>query len=571
MVLIIGINQNTLANDIEKWTFETGGRVIAKPVIRNDSLFIGSCDGNFYVIDVTNGQELWHYETGNEIRTTAALQGSLICIESGNVLYGLNTAGNILWTDTLFKGDLTNEHDKWDCFRSSPQINNNIAYIGSENGLVLGVNILTGDRVFEAQTPQADATIETTPAIYKNKIYVGDWLGVFSVFDLTTGDLVWQFDTKDDISYEWWVNAIISQPLIYRDTVYFGGRNCNLYAFNPETGEKIWRYKQPDDKWLFGGPVVSNDTLYVGSSYQKMLYAFSPDEPELFWEENVYGLNYGDPVIHDNLILVGTGGTSNPNSGSLTIVDKRNHKMIERFNVGGWVETPAYYKGTILFGCGDSTIYAIDEKALLENLRPDTYVKMTGDIDLGQQFPDGSIDTCFYIFNDGPGADSLSGVSSGSYVSVTPEKINLLPGDSAKVTISVQLSDLELGKDTISIQYNSLNSLIPDHHFLKDIFLDVVKVTGLNDHRDINVILEQNYPNPAHEVTHINFTLKKQGAIEIILNDLTGKEKAVLLNGVRKPGRHNLRFNTSQYENGIYFYALKTNNQMIKKKMIIIN
>ncbi len=365
LFLFLGVN-SLAGNKLIEWSFLTGGKVYASPVIRNDILYIGSLDSNFYAIDAITGNELWRFNAKNQILTTAVIYKDIICFESGNILYGLSINGDILWKTKLYEGKVINQHDQWDCFRSSPELFNSIVYIGFEEGLVFGINIITGEQVFEAQTPQANASIETTPAIYSNKIFVGDWLGVISAFDLKTSNLLWQYDTKDDNIYEFWVNSIVSQPLIYNDKVYFGGRSCNLYCLDPETGEKIWMYHQPEDKWIFGGPVESENVLYTGSSLQEVVYAFDADTPKLKWEVDVSGLNYGMPLIYDNYVIVGTAGYPNIESGSLSIVDKQNKVLKARFVVKGWVQcTPAISKGIIYFGCADGNIYAINMQKLL--------------------------------------------------------------------------------------------------------------------------------------------------------------------------------------------------------------
>jgi outer membrane protein assembly factor BamB len=559
------------AQNAAKWVFETGNKVIATPVVRNDSLFIGSLDGNFYTIDINTGAEIWHYTTDNEIRTTAALYGNLVCFESGNILYALDMGGNLLWTDTLYKGDLINEHDMWDCFRSSPQLKDNIAYIGSEEGSVIGVNVETGIRVFEAQTVEADATIETTPAIYNNKIYVGDWLGVMSVFDLTTGDLLWSYDTKDDGTYAW-VNAIVSQPLIYRDTLYFGGRNCNLYAFDPETGDQFWMYHQPNDMWLFGGPVAADDTLYVGSSFQKVVYAFSPDEPELQWSADVYGLNYGNPVIHDDYILVGTGNTSDVSMGSLTIVNRLTHEIEERFTVGGWVETPHYLDGIIYFGCGDGKVYAVVEQDLLNTLRPNTFLKDDSDIDLGQMMNTGTADTSFYIYNDGEGEDSLTISTSETYSDLNLVSYILAPGDSVEISVTLNLTGLPAGTKNVFIRIQSNKGLLPENIITKRIRFEIQDVqSAVLSTISVPFSISQNYPNPASGNTVFDYTIDRACFVELRIVDLLGNEIIRLINEKKQEGSHTIQIDTSTIKNGSYVYIFLAGDHVISGKMTVVN
>ena len=553
-------------NDVIQWSFQTGGRVIATPVIRNDSLFIGSLDGNFYLLNALTGTEFWHFETGNEIRTTAVLYEDIICFESGNVMYGLDPGGDLLWTDTLYKGDLLNEHDMWDVFRSSPALSDSLAFIGSEEGLIIGVNVKTGERIFEAQTPQADVTIETTPAIYNNKVYVGDWMGVFSVFDITTQDLVWQYDTKEDNTYSW-VNSLVSQPLIYHDTVYFGGRNCNLYAFDPETGDRFWMYHQPDNMWLFGGPVVYEDTFYVGSSFQQVVYAFNPHQPELFWETGVYGINYGYPVIHDNYILTGTGNTGGISSGSLTIIDRKSRTMIERLNVPGWVETPLYLNGTIYFGCANGKVYAISEEALLNTQRPHTFVKEEDPIDLGQLDRDEPFScSLFYLYNDGEAEDSITCNSQYSYASIEPQAAILAPGDSLEVSVSFDLSDQNPGNRSMTLRFLSHKSLVPALELSRKV---IFEITGV----EAGAVFEQPsyysvgdiFPNPACGSASVKYDLEKNCQVQIRLFSSSGKELSCLVDEIKPAGSYTLKVDTS------FLFTFNMDEHFVTRSMSIIN
>lgn len=571
LLLLFQIALSISAADVVKWIFETGDRVIATPVIRNDSLFIGSLNGNFYAINAIDGTELWHYTAGNEIRTTAALYENIICFESGNVLYGLNMDGSLLWTDTLYDGSVINEHDEWDCFRSSPELLDSIAYIGSEEGLVFGVNVKTGERVFETQTPEANITIETTPAIFNNKIYVGDWYGVLSVFDLTTQNLLWQYDTKDDNTYSW-VNAIVSQPLIYRDTLYFGGRSCNLYALNPETGEKLWMYHQPGNMWLFGGPVVSDDVLYMGSSYQQVVYAFSPDEPELFWETSIYGKSYGYPVVHDDYILLGTGSFEGVHLGSLTIVNKQTHEIAERFNVDGWVETPLYHEGIIYFGCADGNVYAINEQNLLNTLRPNTVLQDENPINLGQLSNSGSIETSFYLKNIGAGKDSLTDITSCGFTSIDPETIILNPTDSVEVNVLLDLSDLSPGELSIYIRYHSHYSMIPETVVSKLINMEIIDAVSLDNFEDSKLVtISESFPNPTIGLTSFNYLVDKECFVQLDLFDMLGNRIVNLINETRPKGKHSLQFDTSILRAGTYLYVFKADNLKSTGKIVVLD
>jgi eukaryotic-like serine/threonine-protein kinase len=557
-------------NDPVVWKYKTDRAVIAAPMVRNDTVFIGSLDGNMYALNATSGQLLWQFGTHHQIRNSAVLLDNIVCFESGNVLYGLSNGGALLWTDTLYHGKLINEHDEWDVFRPSPIIDNGIAYIGSEEGFVIGVKIETGERVFQVQTPQANANIETTPAIYRGKIYVGDWLGVLSTFDLETRELLWQYDTKADNTYTHWVNALISQPLIHNDILYFGGRSCNLYALDPETGKKLSMYHQPSNMWIFGGPVEADNILYAGSSYQQVLYAFSPEKLELLWQIKVHGINYGDPLAIDKYVVVGTGDYNSRNSGSVTIVNTETKTIDGRINVGGWVQTPVFNNGKIFFGCADGHIYAVSMQGLLEKEWPKITLEAPGTIDLGQVEAKGEIQATFNILNSG-GTDSISITAPSSIISFTPSNFILNPKSSQQITASINVEGINCGKKGIIAYINSNQSMFP-FIISQEIRFEVIEITtGIlhipDRERFVNI-----YPNPVASNTTITmeYYIASPGIVELLLFDLMGREIQCLPAQFLCEGNHSAELNLSGIKKGIYQLRLISSGSMVSTQKIMI-
>ena len=261
-----------LANDVVVWKFKSGGGITASPTVHDGTVYIGSTDKNFYAIDAATGEMIWQYETGGQIRSNAAVFEEGICFESGNQLVALNFQGELLWQFPLYIEAVHAQYDSWDYVHSSPVIVDGKAYIGTENGLVYGVNIADGTQAFQCQTG-TEYGIRVSPVIYENRIYFGDWDGVAYAFDLTTGDKLWDYDTKNDNVHPW-MNAIQTKMVIENGVLYFAGRSCNVYALNPADGSLIWKWHSPTDQWMVGGPVIQNGKLYIGSSDQHLFYKF---------------------------------------------------------------------------------------------------------------------------------------------------------------------------------------------------------------------------------------------------------------------------------------------------------
>lgn len=82
--------------------------------------------------------------------------------------------------------------------------------------------------------------------------------------------------------------------------------------------------------------------------------------------------------------------------------------------------------------------------------------------------------------------------------------------------------------------------------------------------------LEQNFPNPFNPLTKITFSLKENAFVTLKVFDILGREVAVLVNEVLNQGNHQVQFDGSSLESGIYFYEIKVDNFRDVKKLILL-
>jgi len=82
--------------------------------------------------------------------------------------------------------------------------------------------------------------------------------------------------------------------------------------------------------------------------------------------------------------------------------------------------------------------------------------------------------------------------------------------------------------------------------------------------------LLQNYPNPFNPSTTIKFNLEEAGFVTLKVYDILGNEIAVLVKGNLEKGIHELNFDASIVNSGIYFYRLVANSFTQVKKMTLL-
>ncbi len=105
--------------------------------------------------------------------------------------------------------------------------------------------------------------------------------------------------------------------------------------------------------------------------------------------------------------------------------------------------------------------------------------------------------------------------------------------------------------------------------FIKKGILVPVNISENTTYTD-NYELYQNFPNPFNPVTLISFNLLHSGFVELSVFDVLGRKVASLVNGKLNSGRHTIKFDGSELNNGVYFYKIITQDYTSVKRMILL-
>ncbi len=85
-----------------------------------------------------------------------------------------------------------------------------------------------------------------------------------------------------------------------------------------------------------------------------------------------------------------------------------------------------------------------------------------------------------------------------------------------------------------------------------------------------NISLLQNFPNPAHTMTTIEFRLRHHAQVTLEVYDILGVKIATLISEALEQGDHLVNWNTSTLVTGKYFYRIVTENTTQTKQMTIV-
>ncbi len=103
-------------------------------------------------------------------------------------------------------------------------------------------------------------------------------------------------------------------------------------------------------------------------------------------------------------------------------------------------------------------------------------------------------------------------------------------------------------------------------------------LSGVDDDEDIipsRTLLSQNFPNPFNPTTQIEYALKSNTYVRLVVTDLLGREVAVLVDREQSAGEHSVVWNGrgkfgNTVASGPYFYHLVTARQSLSRKMMLL-
>jgi hypothetical protein len=82
--------------------------------------------------------------------------------------------------------------------------------------------------------------------------------------------------------------------------------------------------------------------------------------------------------------------------------------------------------------------------------------------------------------------------------------------------------------------------------------------------------LLSNYPNPFNPETIIRYQLSASSYVKLTVFDVLGREITTIVNKEQKAGTHEVKFNGSNLNSGIYMYQLRAGSFIQTRKMVYL-
>lgn len=244
----------------EAWTFVAEGAVRARPALSEGRLYVPADDGALYCLRASSGEPLWTSRIG-------AAPSPRERIGSPRWSYDNLTSAAAVADDSVYVGTLDGDlvaldaktgAERWrqrtgGAIVSTPLIAAGKALYGSFDGKLRALDARTGE---PAWTFDAGAPVTSSPAAFGDLCIVGtrnyDLLGL----DLATGERRWL--------YYYWFSWVESSATILDGVAYVGSSDgARLFAIDAASGRELWVCRVLGSAW--GTPAVSDELVFIGS------------------------------------------------------------------------------------------------------------------------------------------------------------------------------------------------------------------------------------------------------------------------------------------------------------------
>lgn len=240
----------------EVWRIELENGVEGGAELAADTLFFGAGDGLLRSVDALTGKTNWSVPMRAELLAAPTLDRGILIAQTGaDVLYGLEAeTGKLLWTyNRQVTGNLS--------VRSTtrPVIHEENVLAGFSDGYLVALRKRDGVVQWERKLGKGNRfrDVDSTPAINGKKAYVASYDGLLVSLNLDSGDVIWQSDFGGYLPVTIGTGA-------YADRLYFSTIDGRVLEIDEATGKGLRSIKLSTG--IATQPLISKNLLVFGES-----------------------------------------------------------------------------------------------------------------------------------------------------------------------------------------------------------------------------------------------------------------------------------------------------------------
>ncbi|MBB6065235.1 outer membrane protein assembly factor BamB [Pseudoxanthomonas broegbernensis] len=310
-----------------RWSTRLGGLVFASPVVSEGIAYVGTTGGTLNAVDTSDGRIVWAVGLGFPMYGAALVEGDAVYVVSdGGYLHRLDGKdGREVWRHALDDGRRPRvlPHPTvfdWDWEAPRPVLADGVVYAGGADGVLHAVDAVTGAPRWSFA---GEGRIRHAVAVDPGSVYVAFESGDVHALDRASGQERWRYALGGQAA---------ADLLVHDGKVYASGRNAYLHAIDAASGQRAWR-QNFWTSWIDSAPVISDGTLYIGSSDMRRVSAIDPASGRVLWRTDVLGQTWGTPLVLGERVVVGAAAAAPyflRHEAGLAVLDRRSGALLAR-------------------------------------------------------------------------------------------------------------------------------------------------------------------------------------------------------------------------------------------------
>jgi outer membrane protein assembly factor BamB len=237
----------------ELWRFQTGGEIISSANCAADRVLFGSYDGHLYCLARDDGRLLWKFETEGRVHGTPGVAGEIV------VVAGCDERLRVL---KVADGSPVRDVSLGGYSGASAALDGDRVFVGTFSNQVLGVDWKAGRRLWTYENPDRQFPFYSSAAVAGKSVIIGGRDKDVRALDADSGKSLWSFTARGRVD---------SSPVVVGRRVYVGSSDGCLYGLDLATGREAWRFEAGSP--ISASPAVGEGRLVVGTE-DGVLYCF---------------------------------------------------------------------------------------------------------------------------------------------------------------------------------------------------------------------------------------------------------------------------------------------------------
>ena len=327
-----GVSQSNVPQNLKQlWTYEAGDSIESSAAIVGSTVFVASQKGELAALNLDNGSVYWKFNTGSPVgESSPAYGGGVVYI--GNLSGWLNainaTDGKKLWA---FQAG--NE------IKSSPVVAGDRVLIGSYDQHLYCLSTRNGSVLWKVRT---NGPVHATPSIAGGLAFIAGCDELFRAIRISDGREMFT------VSSDAYTGA---SPALNGSAAFYGTFDNEVLMVNLSERRVAWRYQHPERKFPFySSAALTSDRLVVGGR-DKLVHCLSQAGKSL-WTFATRARVESSPAIASGRVYVGS------NDGRFYVLDLNSGAKISEFNIGSPLSaSPAIANGRVVIGSQDGRLY----------------------------------------------------------------------------------------------------------------------------------------------------------------------------------------------------------------------